>query len=96
MINKHQLEDVLIKNWANFLDIRKLRKLVESIIQKEFHFENINLRKISLSRFEMQENGFLVWIETTTNSHHITSEIFLFNTGSVKHVESILNDIQGQ
>lgn len=69
MILFKNLEELLLKNWTTFLDVKRLTALVLSIV-RDGEFEtatsetkygnNLNLK---LSRFELVETGFLVWVE---------------------------------
>ena len=83
LIDPEKLANVLVSRWTNFIDYRELRGLVEKTLA-ESHGEQIN--KLSVSLFEIQNNGFLIWVEYNTSTHQGTVEYFLnFNGSVIRH-----------
>lgn len=80
MLNKKKLEQLLLANWTEILDKQQL----DNFIAKQIS-ETYKLHKITLSRFEIVEDGFILWLEysllLSNKTLQITSEIHLSNTG---------------
>jgi hypothetical protein len=77
VLNLEKLEKTLLTNWIEFLNIRELRDTIKNtLISKLGYVPNCRVKKFSISRFELIENGFLIWIETTVtnDSSNIQSE----------------------
>ena len=101
VIKTEKLEQMLIKFWAEFLDYRKVITFVTmSVRDNEFPiFEEDSLPQknveISISRFALKNDGFLLWLDFTvpkeTGFVVGTCEATLKNSG-----ELILNQILGQ
>lgn len=72
-IKVDQLENLLLKNWANFLDSRELINFTLKCVRdninslKKIQEESLPERgvQITLSKFELTPNGFLLWIDFT-------------------------------
>ena len=56
IIKPEGLEKLLIANWTQVLDVKAVYKFIN---------ENIDspINNLTITRFEPQENGFLLWIE---------------------------------
>jgi len=95
MINIEKLEKILIAKWAEFIDARELITFVAKIAKEHFITENIRVQRVTLSRFELKEDGFLLWIESIINladrneEVNMTSEAYLLNNGSLRHMQTI-------
>jgi len=71
MIDKEKLEEVLIRNWASFLDSKKLMVRVLQDANSTADTFNIVMKdvgpkkmvQISVSRFQLTTDGFVVWVE---------------------------------
>ena len=72
MIDKGKLEDLLIRNWASFFDIKKLVVRVLRDVNAAgdtFHAAkggskpDRNTMQVSLSRFHLADTGFELWVE---------------------------------
>jgi len=63
-LNIDSLEKLLVANWTKFIDRRALINFVRDCLlqylQKEHSCQALTA---TFSRFELVENGFLVWIE---------------------------------
>jgi hypothetical protein len=71
IINNKKFEELLTTKWANFLDYRKVIAFVMAVVRDTdlpTHVEE-NLPpkgvEITISRFSIQSNGFLLWIDFT-------------------------------
>ena len=81
LLNVEKLETLLLSSWDQFLNIRELREIVKTTIIEKIGYPNLQVKKFSISRFELVNNGFLIWIETTIqeneNQINITLEFLL-------------------
>lgn len=98
LINKEKLENLLIRNWAEFLDLKTMFALVSRHGTQLLQDIDLMVYKMQMSRFELVENGFIVWVdykmEATDNrsvNHKLTSE-FLLTSTQIIHRQTILND----
>jgi hypothetical protein len=97
MIDTKKLEKLLIKSWTEFIDIHEMMHYTTKLAT-ELGFVTQKVKKVSITRFELVENGFLVWVDYIVVSKNkdvnISSEIFL-NSNDIKHLKSIiLNDFK--
>jgi len=93
MIDTLKLEKLLLTNWTSFLDRKALISFAEEIAINQLNvLPPCKVHTLTLSRFELIENGFVVWIDFIANNNQIkiTSELNLSNSG-IKHIKSILN-----
>ena len=72
VLNNNKLEQLLLKNWANILDVTQLLSFVMSEVRDAENFEIIeedNLPnkpvEITLSRFHFTKDGFVIWVDFT-------------------------------
>jgi hypothetical protein len=71
IINKENLEKILVTNWTQFVDIKLLRTFVQTEVSKNLNSfisipvkrNKINANNISISRFYSFNNGYIIWIE---------------------------------
>lgn len=100
IIDQEKLEKILTVNWANFLDYRRLIAFVLTCVRdnelptcEETDLPRKNT-EISVTRFSLKDNGFLLWIDFTvpkSNGFAIgTCECYLTNKGEIN-----LNQIIG-
>ena len=57
----NKLEKLLLTNWTNFINYHQLLEFTNTIVTNVT--PNCKINKIKLSRFEMINNGFIIWIE---------------------------------
>jgi|SRR3972149_5888749 len=99
IINKERLEKLLLTNWVSFLDNKKLLAFVLSTVKNQ-KFNVVISNKIppksvsvKLSKFELKEKGFVVWVEFTVPQQGDlvvgTSEIALNHDGTLSHIQTI-------
>jgi len=84
-INFQELEKLLLKNWANFLDPRKCLDFVKEQVDANVPDK---IQKLMLSRFELSENGFILWMEFASGSSNYTTEAILKFNGELVHIET--------
>lgn len=71
IFNADNLEKLLVANWTHFLDSSKLMAFVLKTVQENANrldiisSEKIKNKgiKITVSRFELTNNGFIVWVD---------------------------------
>lgn len=72
MIYKEKLEELLVRNWAKFLDTKKvLVRVLQDVAAQADTFNIVggdgrperNAMQVSLSRFQLTDAGFVVWVE---------------------------------
>lgn len=84
-LKKDTLEQLLIANWTTILDIREVMKLVTDVMSNNTNCQ-YKFDKLTLSRFEPQNDCFLIWFETIckeTKTNH-TIECLYSLDGSLK------------
>jgi hypothetical protein len=95
VVNIEKLEKILIAKWAEFLDVRAVMDLVEKQAKIHFSVEALEVQRITVSRFELSEDGFLVWVESIVNlpdqteKVNMTSEFYLLTSGAFRHMQTI-------
>lgn len=73
MIDKNKLEKILLANWTKFINYKNLLPFIEKS------------KSIKLSRFELVDDGFIIWIEFDSG----TTELKIHNNGSTHHIQTI-------
>jgi len=101
LINKTSLENILMKNWPDFIDKNRLiaftLKNIRDSNLKKTKESNIVIGKnisITTSRFEITSKGFLIWIEFSIpmSQNSIakgTTELEISHTGKLYHSNTI-------
>jgi hypothetical protein len=95
VVNIEKLERILIAKWAEFLDVREIMKLVEKQAKVHLSVETLEVQRVTVSRFELSEDGFLVWVESVVNlpdqteKVNMTSEFYLLTNGIFRHMQTI-------
>jgi hypothetical protein len=94
MINIEKLEKILIAKWAEFLDAREILSFAGKIAREHFHSENIKVHRMTITRFEFTEDGFILWLDCVVNltdqneEVNMTSEVYLLSNG-LRHIQTI-------
>lgn len=86
-LDTEKLEKVLIIHWPEFIDPRQMIQFIkETAVQKLQYSPACHVRKVSFSRFELKNNGFLIWTEVNISQGkdeiNTTMEFFLNNDGN--------------
>ena len=94
MFKPEKLEKILLVNWTEFLDKREILALAKRCAVEYMGIEPpCQVVTLTLSRFEIQDTGFLIWMEFTVtkskNKIFGTSELHLSNTGNLRHLQTI-------
>lgn len=84
MIDNEKLEQTLLTNWSRFLDVRKLRAFAAEIAGQD----EKSISKLTISRFELVEGGFILWLEYLID-RQFTTETLLSWDGKLSHLQTI-------
>jgi hypothetical protein len=76
-IDKENLERLLLSHWTSFINPRRLLDFVQNSSQSK-------IDKISLSRFEFVDKGFLVWVEYYCDGDNHTTELLINSDGVIR------------
>ena len=94
LLDTEKLEHILTANWTQFLNARSLRSFVQNIAAHQ-HGVKSNIAQLTISRFEFQANGFLIWLEANiheqNNQIKLTIESILSNSGNLSYVSSTID-----
>ena len=101
-VNIEKFEKTLIKNWTEFVEIREFLSYAHTLATNHLsipNIENSKVTKLSVTRFELGNQGFIVWIDYILTQNNtfvntdiaITSELILDFHGDFHHVKSIIN-----
>ncbi len=104
VLKQGKLEELLVANWTSFMDYSKLMafvlKCVRDNVNKDFSIltQSSVKRKgvqITLSRFQLVENGFIVWVDfSVPHENNVavgTSELHLSPSGTLTHMRTLGN-----
>lgn len=91
ILDKKQIEQILISRWSEFLSARKLIQFAkESLVKNLLLSNSCQITKISLSRFEPVLCGFLLWLDIiiidSNNKINITIEASLSTSGDIQYL----------
>ena len=83
-LEKKSLEKTLLANWTTILDAREIIRLVSEITSKNLKSQH-QINKVTLSRFELVNDYFLIWIEYECKKENIngTIECHLYLNGEI-------------
>lgn len=94
LLNKTKLENILTKNWIQFIDYSLLKQQLTIRGNYFLKGNNFLVRKMSISRFEF-EIGFIIWVDYEMikdgQIYNLTSEFNLYDN-ELFHNQTILND----
>lgn len=95
LLDTNKLETLLIKNWTNLFDIRDMLKYVQNITNTHLPSTKTNrqINNLSISRFELTPQGFIVWLNYTIienkTKYKAISEILLDFNGENRHIITV-------
>jgi hypothetical protein len=102
VIKSQNLENLLLKNWANFLDTKKVMAFTLTCVRDSKNDFNIIVEEESLpkknvqiivTRFNIKHDGFQLWIDfTVPEDNEIlvgTVEAHLSNNGNLNRLRTI-------
>ena len=93
MLDKKQLENILLSKWAEFLNVRKLIQFAkESLIHYTNLSSSFQVFELRVSRFELTSTGFLIWLEVilthSGDKINVTIEAFLSGQGELTYINN--------
>tara|TARA_Y100000296_G_C4961894_1_gene151410 strand:- start:161 stop:487 length:327 start_codon:yes stop_codon:yes gene_type:complete len=100
IIDNLKLEKLLVANWANFLDQKKLIAYTLMCVSNHEFGQSVETDgkllpnvKITISHFQLKKDGFNLWIEYSIpmeqNVAIGTVELRLSNGGDLSHIQTI-------
>jgi hypothetical protein len=100
---KDKLQEFIVKNWQDYFDTREIINQISFLANKEkekfVKVKNLPYKEYyTVSRFEMQEKGFILWIEfskilSKTSVARGSCEYLITNTGCyLQEIEAELSD----
>lgn len=105
MILFKNLEQLLLKNWASFFDLKPFTAYILSLV-RDGDFEKIITDadydkggfQLKLSQFRLTDDGFLVWVEFVVPKPPETivgtSELLISFTGEIEHRQTVGKSIR--
>jgi hypothetical protein len=99
-LNIEKFEKTLIKHWTEFIDVREFLSYAHTIaINYTKLSENSKVKKLSITRFELRPEGFIIWIDYIISQINpfvnidisITSELFIDFKGNFHHIKTLHN-----
>ena len=91
-INLEKFETILLRHWTEFIDVRELLSVETQFVKTHLNIDG-HIKQLTISRFELTDHGFIIWIECSlkylNKFVNITSEIFLHKNGDLEHIKSI-------
>jgi hypothetical protein len=95
-----KLENILLSKWTEFLDVRKLLAFIMKSVRDtkdliEIEEETLPQKntELTLSKFSINQNGFLIWADFTIPKEKGfaigTCEICLNNNGNLKLIRCV-------
>ena len=93
-IDLEQLEKTLILSWSSFIDPRQIIAYLSELGRDQFG-PSIEVKTVSVSRFELVKNGFTIWLDykitEDQKNYKATSEVYLGWDGNLVHNRTIRN-----
>jgi len=92
-IETEKLEKLLIANWTQFIDARQLFSFVEENIKTSMKESMCKVNSLTITRFELSNNGFIIWLDFKANSKSIlgTIEALLSHSGEIYHIRTVFS-----
>lgn len=93
VFDPRKLEKLLIKDWIQFIDPRKLLNFIKNNIEKNHNIINPKIQSLMVSNCELKPEGISLWIDynivNSNNNVNITNEIMLLPDGEIKILNTI-------
>jgi hypothetical protein len=90
LFNPSNLENLLIKKWTEFVDLKKVINIASSTVEQQFGYSPPNIQNLKVTRFDIVNYNFVIWIEciikNKTNDVNITIEIITNLNGEITKV----------
>lgn len=93
IFDPRKLEKLLIKDWTEFIDIRKLLNFLKTNAENKFNINSPKIDTVIVSNCEMNETGIFLWIDYkllySNNIVNITLEVKLNRDGTLENIKTI-------
>ncbi len=63
IFDSNSLEQLLIKDWTYYLDIRKTIQFLKEIVEKNLNLQSFNIQTIKVSNAVFSNDGIIIWID---------------------------------
>lgn len=96
LLNKKKLEQILTARWVEFLSVPILLTQTQKLLVDHLSIPpNCFVSQIKLSRFEITDKGFALWLEAivvhTGQSVNATLELFLSTDGNISYIDGFID-----
>lgn len=93
VFDPRKLEKLLIKDWIQFIDPRKLLNFIKNNIENNHDIIDPKIQSLMVSNCELKPEGISLWIDynivNSNNNVNVTNEFLLLPNGDI----NILNTI---
>jgi hypothetical protein len=93
VFDPRKLEKLLIKDWMQFIDPRKLLNFIKNNIENNHDIIDPKIQSLMVSNCELKPEGISLWIDynivNSNNNVNVTNEVLLLPNGDI----NILNTI---
>lgn len=90
IFDPNKLENTLIKHWIEFIDVRKLLNFASSTAEQQFKQKPPNIQNLKITRFEVTNLGFVIWIDyMVNNKNDIVNITIEAKTDFIGNIENI-------
>jgi hypothetical protein len=93
VFDPRKLEELLIKDWMQFIDPRKLLNFIKNNIENNHDIIDPKIQSLMVSNCELKPEGISLWIDYnivySNNNVNVTNEVLLLPNGDI----NILNTI---
>ena len=81
IFDSNSLEQLLIKDWTYYIDIRNTIKFLKEIVEKNLNLQSFNIQTIKVSNAVFSNDGIILWIDfiviTSNNKVNLSAEVKL-------------------
>jgi len=81
IFDSNSLEQLLIKDWTYYLDIRKTIQFLKEIVEKNLNLQSFNIQTIKVSNAVFSNDGIIIWIDfiviNSNNEVNLSAEVKL-------------------
>ena len=81
IFDSNSLEQLLIKDWTYYLDLRKTNQFLKEIVEKNLNLQSFNIQTIKVSNAVFSNDGIIIWIDfiviNSNNEVNLSAEVKL-------------------
>jgi len=93
IFDPRNLEKLLIKDWTEFIDARKLLNFLKSNIEEKLHINNPKIQTLLVSNAILEHQGISLWINynivNSSSTVNITDVVLLKVDGTIEITKTI-------